>query len=121
MPLGGIIRSLVNLRSWLGSEVNALVGGRVDVRVGAVAAGVTGTVKSVQRGYSSVSVPGAGHVVSFANAVVVNKSAVVLEASVSQAHQYISVEVTSPTEFTIANALAIPVVFSSEWQVVEFY
>ena len=43
----GLSRSILNLGRWLGAKPNALVGGRVDARIGAVASGLIG-IKSIQ-------------------------------------------------------------------------
>ena len=120
MPFGSIFRSIANLTHWRGAEPNALIGGRVDVSVGAVAAGQIG-IKSIQRGYSSVSpTAGATHTITLPTAVVVNKTFLIIQKRTPQDFD-LKAEVTGVTTITVTNSDTVSVNWDAEWQVVEFY
>ena len=80
--MAGIIRSIINLTRWRGSEPNALQSGRVDAHVGSVADGLKGGF-TVQRGIGTATGDknSNGNVTNFTiTSVDVNKAAIFIES-----------------------------------------
>ena len=129
MPFGSIFRSILNLRRWRGLQPNALINGRVDVRVGAAANGLFGAIKLVQSGYSSLSVQrDTTATITIPTAVVVAKSVVLIQPSLVGTNTNVTwgVELTGTTTITITSTYSSTSSGSSDsfrvgWQVVESY
>ena len=110
-----------NIRAWRGQIPNALIGGRVDAHAGASAPGVFAVVKSVQRGYSVISLLHGTATFTIPNAVVPSKSVVLVEHSGdSVGYIRMTAIVTGSTTVTLTDVLEVSTTWRAEWQVVEF-
>ena len=120
----GLFRSIVNLRRWRGAKPNALQAGRVDVSVEAVASGQIG-IRSVQRGYAAVNLPGSGtFTITLGTALVDYRKAIVLRHGHSGWLANSTALATGPTTVTVTNYSGYSIGSgngASEWEVVEFF
>ena len=119
-----VSRSIFNIKRWLGATPNALQGGLVDARAAEVGAGLVG-IKSVQGGYSSVSISTSG-TVTLPTAVTVDKAYVILNwtniENFDSSGDWFTVRLTGATTLTVTRRDGSGSATAQfRWQVVEFY
>ena len=110
-----------NIRAWRNQIPNALIGGRVEAHAGAAAPGVLAVVKSVQRGYSAITLIANGtSTVAIPNAITPSKSVLVQEWGRHSGVGNLVASITGSTTITITNLSSTILTWRVEWQVVEF-
>ena len=118
----GIFRNVLNLGRWRGAQPNALVNGRVDVRVGA-AADVSG-IKSIQYGIFDVlsNVASGGTATITINAVNMSKSILIFVAMGFSVSTWThTARLTSSTGITVTKNRPDTSTRPTYWTVLEFY
>ena len=112
--MAGIIRSIINLTRWRGSEPNVLQSGRVDAHVGSVADGLKGGF-TVQRGIGTArGNPNVdGNVTNFTiTSVDINKAAIFISSETR-----VRAWIRSSTQFSVRVPNRDDINFA--WQVIE--
>ena len=119
MPFGSIVRSIANIRLWRGATPKVLQGGRVDVHVGAVAAGAIGP-KRIQRGYTTIFSIAAGGTGAITLPNSVTPSKCVLIPFFYGGRGNFTLAFTGNTTLTATNRHTSTQTIRFEWQVLEF-
>ena len=110
---------LLNVGRWLGNEPNALVNGRVDVRLGSAVSGLTG-IQSITSGRTVLTGSGLPIVFQIGSLVDINKSILLSSYIINETNEFFTSRLSSSTEITATRRQGTSDI-TMYWIVLEFY